>query len=236
MTPAQFGELERMLGLPLPSGFRDVVVDDDARSGPLSTEGPFTGQRPFLIWSLRARDEVRPAPWPREYLVVGQDGCGNSYLVDTREQTAPVYFHDHETSELLARAPSYAEFLRAAELSCDPGGDEAMEPESVAIARTERVSDSILDPIHLQEWTAIVASDPEFTMPADRFGVNPLTKEVVRFPRPGAAHWRGRGESDVVELLWGALVWTKPGREGIEKARTLAHALDAKLLLGWDFA
>jgi hypothetical protein len=236
MTPAQLAELEQRLGLTLPRGFRDVAVDGDQRSGPLSTDGPFVGLRPFLIWNLRARDDVQPAPWNRDYFVVGHDGCGNAHLVDVRQQAAPVVFHDHETGELLEVADSYEAFLRPGARSLEDHGDEAIESGTAVIALTETVSDSILNPIRLQEWTALVEKDPAFSMLADRIGVNPLTQQVVRFPRIGAARWRGSAEAADVELVWGALHWPRPGAEGEEKARLLAQSLGARLLRGWDVA
>ncbi len=232
MTPAQLAELEQRLGLTLPRGFRDVVVDGDERSGPLSTDGPFVGLRPLLIWNLRARDDVQPAPWSRDYFVVGHDGCGNAHLVDVRQQAAPVVFHDHETDELLEIADSYEAFLGSRALSPEDHAGDAMQPDTAVIARTERVSDGILNPIRLQEWTALVESDPELSMPAGRVGVNPLTGQEVRFPIHGAARWQGAAENALIELVWGALEWRRPGAEGMQKARVLALALGAKLFVG----
>ena len=232
MTPAQLAELEQRLDLTLPRGFRDVAVDGDQRSGPLSTDGPFVGLRPFLIWNLRARDDVQPAPWSRDYFVVGHDGCGNAHLVDVRQQAAPVVFHDHETDELLEVAASYEAFLRPRARSLENHSDDAIEPGAAAIARTETVSDSILNPIRLQEWTELVERDAELSMPAVRIGVNPLTGQEVRFPVHGAARWQGATEKALVELVWGALAWPRPGAEGMQKARALATALGAKLFVG----
>ena len=42
--------------------------------------------------------------WKSSYFVVGTDGCGNYYFLDTSKSPAPVYFFDHglETVEFLA--------------------------------------------------------------------------------------------------------------------------------------
>lgn len=42
--------------------------------------------------------------WKPSYFVVGSDGCGNYYFLDTAKKPAPVYFFDHEreTVEFLA--------------------------------------------------------------------------------------------------------------------------------------
>lgn len=42
--------------------------------------------------------------WKPSYFVVGSDGCGNYYFLDTAKKPAPVYFfdHEHETVEFLA--------------------------------------------------------------------------------------------------------------------------------------
>jgi hypothetical protein len=35
--------------------------------------------------------------WENYYLIVGSDGCGNHYFLDTSKSPAPVYFFDHES-------------------------------------------------------------------------------------------------------------------------------------------
>ena len=39
-------------------------------------------------------------PWGKHFLLVGSDGCGNYYFLDTTQSPAPVHFFDHETGEL----------------------------------------------------------------------------------------------------------------------------------------
>ncbi len=145
-------------------------------------------------------------------------------------------FHDHETGELLELADSYEAFLRPRALSLEDDADDALQPDTAVIARTEKASDSILNPIRLKEWTALVERDPAFSPPADRSGVSPLNQQAVRLPRIGTARFRGRAEAADVELVWGALRWPRPGAEGAEKARMLAQSLGARLLCGRDVA
>jgi hypothetical protein len=38
------------------------------------------------------------------------EGCGNEYLIDPREDNPPVLFHDHETGELSRLCDRFSEF------------------------------------------------------------------------------------------------------------------------------
>jgi hypothetical protein len=60
-------------------------------------------------WSESDYAEVA---FPDSYLLVGDDGCGNLYAIDTAKTNGPVFEFDHEVSEWSNRARSLEEFGR----------------------------------------------------------------------------------------------------------------------------
>ena len=57
-------------------------------------------------------DHVREA-WPdtKEVFEFANDGCGNGYTVDPRQDDPPVRFYDHETGEWETVAAKFSEFI-----------------------------------------------------------------------------------------------------------------------------
>ena len=52
--------------------------------------------------------------WPglEKYFAFADDGTGNGYLIDPKEEDPAVLFHDHETGELLRVCDHFTEFMK----------------------------------------------------------------------------------------------------------------------------
>ncbi|MHC4875307.1 MAG: SMI1/KNR4 family protein [Planctomycetota bacterium] len=48
--------------------------------------------------------------WPADYLVIGDDGCGNYFIADDSQDTVPVLFYDHEADSISRCADSLEDF------------------------------------------------------------------------------------------------------------------------------
>lgn len=76
---------------------------------------PPDGSEPVYICFFNPADAANlHSPWPgcEKYFAFADDGAGNELLVDPRLNDPPVLWHDHETGEIKAVAPSMSEFMR----------------------------------------------------------------------------------------------------------------------------
>lgn len=48
--------------------------------------------------------------WPEDYLVIGEDGCGDYFLIDGGDSNEPVLFYDHEADVIYRIADSLNDF------------------------------------------------------------------------------------------------------------------------------
>ena len=68
-------------------------------------------------WELVSDNEsVRKGPlwgvtWPAHYFVIGSDGAGNYFCIDTKHTAPPILFFDHDDRTFRQEAPSLAEWL-----------------------------------------------------------------------------------------------------------------------------
>lgn len=235
MVPDQIQKLEHAVSLRLPPAFKKVAVDGSPRSGPIAADR-YVGFRPLLIWNLRHRDELRPAPWERHLFAVGNDGCGNEYLVDTRHENAPVVRFNHETRELDPWRDAFGWFdYRTDLIDLTEFDERSIAEDTVAVTRAPDVVESILHPIRLEEWQAVLARNANVVVAPGRTGINPFTKREVVLPAPRGA-WILRDDTggSVIRMEWGALICKRPGERTMQWLGELALTLGARLVCGWQ--
>jgi hypothetical protein len=94
MTLEAFNGIEQKFGLTLPDWYRRWVLDY-----------PFAEPDDALYHDetsiVRANDELRRDgwfgfPWPREFFVIGDTGCGDSYFIVPSTADKRIFIADHE--------------------------------------------------------------------------------------------------------------------------------------------
>lgn len=234
MTPEQIDELERRLGVTFPLAFRARVVDGSDRAGPISADR-YVGFKPLLIWNLRHREGLWPLRWPAHCIAVGNDGCGNEYLLDTSQSSGPVVLHDHESDTLEPVADAFTRFdYQAPEPPPEGDGWSALPSDAVLVTRASCPDESILDPIHRTEWNDLANAEPDLELHEHRIGHNPFTGKDVRFEAPGRTLWHGPQGTEELSLHWGAVHCTRPSDAAIDRLAALAERLSARLFIGWE--
>ena len=127
-SQAEVDVLEKALGVQVPAVYREFLAaypdslgrarysDDTETGGPKDFEMLSScnriqrlNQRTRKYWS---RSDYAEAPLPESYLLIGEDGSGNLYAIDTAESSGQVLEFDHELGEWTQRAPSLEEFGR----------------------------------------------------------------------------------------------------------------------------
>jgi hypothetical protein len=76
---------------------------------------PPDGGEPIFICCYNPADAENarsPRPGCEKYFAFADDGCGNTLLVDPTLDDPPVLWHDHETGEIEAVAPSMSDFMK----------------------------------------------------------------------------------------------------------------------------
>lgn len=232
MTPEQLANLERRLDLTLSAPLAERLADGE-RSGPVGAL-VYRGFLPLLVHNLRHRDELRPAPWPPHFLALGNDGCGNEFLVDTRDDAAHVVLYDHETGEFDDGQAAFAAIAKEDGEYKGVEGFSCLSNDTAMVTRARTPDESILHPISMAEWQRYMEGNPMWDAHPYREGVNPFTGEKQRFESPGRARWRGAGDEEFALFLWGGLTWRRPGLEAQQELSRVAAALDATVFLGWE--
>lgn len=233
MTPEQIDELERRLGVTFPLAFRVRVDDGRDGAGPIAADR-YVGFRPLLIWNLRHTEGLWPPKWPAHCIAIGNDGCGNEYLLDTSEARGAVLLHDHESDTLEPVADTFARFDYAPS-SPAPEGDgwATLAPDAAMLTRATVPDESILEPIRRSEWNVLVSAEPDLELREYRLGHNPFAGQDVRFEAPGRTLWHGPDGDEELALHWGAITCTRPSEAALGRLRVLGDRLGARLLAGW---
>ncbi|GAA5511156.1 SMI1/KNR4 family protein [Novipirellula caenicola] len=114
MAPNDIATIESALGFFLPKSYVDVVTNYPAELA--NTEAPDFGlfDDPTLI--IDANRTVRTdgycgEPWPDQYVIIGENGCGDYYVVTKNATQFSVGFADHEAMECNPFASNLDEFV-----------------------------------------------------------------------------------------------------------------------------
>lgn len=109
MTEAQLQTIERELGVRLPADFRAVTQE----FGDYLVE--FFDEPEDVLEATRspmAEGDYNKTNWKASYVVIGESGAGDLYLLDTeREATSPIYVLSHEDQSLTEEWASSRAFV-----------------------------------------------------------------------------------------------------------------------------
>ncbi len=97
MTTEYFEQIEKELSVSLPAAYREALARPEFQSEAAGFQ-EFTGDADEIIGlNLEVRaDGFYGAKWPGNYLVIGDDGAGNSYFTDVNKERPAVFLADHE--------------------------------------------------------------------------------------------------------------------------------------------
>jgi hypothetical protein len=114
MTAADIAEIEGALGFRLPNCYRAVVLNYPKALA--DTEAPDFGLFDTPAAVIDANLEVRKngyfgQPWPDEYVIIGENGCGDYYVIIKNAAEFTVGFADHEAMECNQFASSLDDFV-----------------------------------------------------------------------------------------------------------------------------
>ncbi len=113
-----FPAVEKHFGRPLPTCVQALYADrqellrGDFEVAAVRDAAP--EHRWYVAFYQPADGQSAKDTWPglEKYFAFADDGCGNGYLVDPKEEDPAVLFHDHETGELSGVCDRFTEFMR----------------------------------------------------------------------------------------------------------------------------
>jgi SMI1-KNR4 cell-wall len=243
MNKTQLDLAECLLAMQFPHPYRRFMesLSDDGRTA--RWEEPTYIQiinHPELlaVTNLELR-EVGPrfagAPWPKDYLAIGDDGCGNSYCLALGNQsTASLLLYDHDPEDdLIEVDASYAAFfqiLARYQPEFDDCGVSNRIEKGLIVTRAAEPWQSILNPISLDEWSGYVGTDSALKYLGYREQTNPFTRETTRIHWPGYAVWDQADEPVVpIEYRSGRITMKGQSARCVETMGRIAGALNARL-------
>ncbi len=113
-----FAAVEKHFGHSLPACLQALYADrQELLRGPFEVAA-VPDAKPDHRWHVAfyqpADGQSVREMWPgsENYFAFADDGCGNGYLVDPKDDDPPVLFHDHETGELSRVCDRFTEFMR----------------------------------------------------------------------------------------------------------------------------
>ncbi len=104
MDIADIEEIETHSGVKLPQRYRDILLNYPQQLLDLNDEfdtGPehfqlFREKSKLLFYNPKGRNWET---WRPEYFVIGENGCGETFVIDTSDPAAPVYVYSNHVGE-----------------------------------------------------------------------------------------------------------------------------------------
>lgn len=151
----------------------------------------------------RMHDPVHATAVTNEMLIIGDDGYGNYYLIDTAHENA-FRLWNHEINEIDEASCSFDEYVNSELAQLSPPDGEPFrwnELDQLVLHRTRVWRDSPLCPVQLNEWRSAVETVQGVVLREKMKAINPFTKEEVFFNRPGNAVINN-ADGDSAKVLW----------------------------------
>ncbi|OUC12096.1 MAG: hypothetical protein B0A82_24295 [Alkalinema sp. CACIAM 70d] len=113
MTPEDLSHIEDAVGVALPPGYKALQLAYPSEIPPIA-RGYELLHHPFHV--LNENRSVRDGTlsgmaWPQSYFVIGQDGAGNYYCIDSALEEPSVLFFDHADRSFREEAPSLSAWV-----------------------------------------------------------------------------------------------------------------------------
>ncbi|HEU4624819.1 MAG TPA: hypothetical protein VFS52_08670 [Steroidobacteraceae bacterium] len=184
----------------------------------------------LTVLNLVLRTQQSAGAYPQHALFLSGDGRGNYYFVPVGDPIGKVLLWTRDPPGIEATGEPLIEFLQRAEQRTRILAEPA--PGDVYIARTEVPGESILDPIEMEEWRAVVARTPALEYRGYRRGRNPYTGEELRFDCPGGAVAR-HGTREVLFRLYAGRICASDLEPSFDPLlQSLADLLHAHVIRG----
>jgi hypothetical protein len=114
MNETELNRIEDALGRSLPATFRNVMLNfpqklieaatmTDPDGNEFIDSMMITPNADYIIGGIKARRHQ--ADWPKDYLVVGDNGCGDDFSVDVSKENCPVFMSGPH-NDAMASGPS----------------------------------------------------------------------------------------------------------------------------------
>lgn len=182
----------------------------------------------LTVLNLILRAHNGAGAYPQHALFLSGDGCGNYYFVPVGDPIGKVLLWAHDPPGIEPTGEPLMEFLQRAEQTHRIVTEPA--PGDVYITRTEVPGESILDPIDMDEWRAVVARTPALEYRGYRRGRNPFTGKELRFDCPGGSVARDAGREVLFRLYAGRVCASDLAPSFDPLLRSLADMLRAKIV------
>ena len=113
MQPLDLDRIESLLGVSLPSIYRDTMLAYPFPADHQAAELWMPDDAAVVLDMNRPVPERRLGadPWPRHLVFIGGDGGEEEFVLDVRGAAAPVFTYEIESGCLRALAPDFAAWL-----------------------------------------------------------------------------------------------------------------------------
>ena len=184
----------------------------------------------ILILNLEIREAgIRAGHKPVSWLFLSEDGCGNYWFVDCRDEPHVVKFLNHDPQGVESTRENLMQFLASSPE--DEHRDIELD-DDLFISRTDLIRRSILDPIKLEEWREAIRGYPQIHYLGYRRATNPRTSDEMRIQVPGAVTIEAEGRANFATLRYGCVIFDSPPPGVVAIARDIAHKLRARAFYG----
>ena len=98
MNQQELIQIEKELGITLPSDYKNVMMDYPIPGGDCETYALCNDVSDVIKENLDLRQNgFFGSPWPDHFYALGLNGCGDYYFIDLKEERRMIYFADHES-------------------------------------------------------------------------------------------------------------------------------------------
>lgn len=214
-------DIAARLGREIPKFYRDFVDS----IGLDTTASTLVSPAQICAVNLEERTEEPSGPNTFGFLLFSQDGY--SWLAQDGDDSDAVYVWSHETRDISLAEMGRQDLLRTLAATSIP-----QLTREVIISRVLPHSQSILQPISLEELSVAAAGIPAMEFFEHLEGVNPFTQEIFHMKCPGVALQVTDGTQYRFTLSHGGLLCSDGPRPLPAEINVLADRLKAHVITG----